>query len=359
VQTERKTVKLRDVAELAGVSEATASRVLGNSRPVGEQYRDRVLAAAAKLDYEPNPHARALAQARDASVGVVVHDVSDPYFSEIVRGALGAAEAGGRMVLICNTYRDPGREIAYIRHFRAQQVDALLLAGSGQLDRTVSAQIAAEILGFERAGGRVALIGRHQAAGDCVLPDNIDGGRQMADHLVQLGHDKIGVISGPEGLTTNFDRLVGFRSRLAELGAKLPEDHIVVGDFTRTGGESAAASLLQNAPDLSAIFALNDVMAIGVMSWLRRQGARVPRDVSVAGFDDIPVAEDMQPALTTVRVPMEEMGRRAFMVAVGAQTKGFHVEHLSTELVVRESTAPPGVRGRRRVAGSSGSVGHN
>src|SRR5271155_5825305 len=132
---DRKTPNLSDVARLAGVSTATASRVLAKSRPVRDEARRRVLESAATLDYSTNLHARALAQSRDASIGVVVHDVNDPYFSEIVRGVLEGAEASNQMVLISNTYRDIERELEYIRRFRAQRVKALVLAGSGRLDR--------------------------------------------------------------------------------------------------------------------------------------------------------------------------------------------------------------------------------
>jgi len=332
---------LSHVARLAGVSVATASRVLTGSRPVRPDLRDRVLESAAKLNYAPNPHARALAQSRDASVGVIVHDISDPYFSEIVRGALEQAQSTGRMLLICNTYRDIERELGYIRHFRAQRVDAVLLAGSGRVEREVGSRISAEVLGFERAGGRAALIGRHEATGDTVLPDNTDGARQMARHLVELGHRRIGVVTGPNILTTTDDRLQGFLEQLAELGVALPESHVCWGNFDRASGDAGAEELLERVPDLTAIFALNDVMAIGVLAALRRRGLRVPEDISVAGFDDIPFAQDLQPALTTVRVPMIELGRRAFSLAFDPRSAGFRLELLKTELVVRDSTAAP------------------
>lgn len=349
---------LREVARLAGVSESTASRVLSNSRPVGSALRERVLEAAVRLDYSPNPHARALASSRDSSVGVVVHDVTDPYFSEILRGALDAAEASERILLICNSYRDVERELAYIRHFRLQRVHALLLAGSGRLDREAGTQLTAEILAFERSGGRAALIGRHDAVGDSVRPDNVSGGRALARHLVSLGHRRIGVVAGPPLLTTTQDRLVGLRGELSELGVELDEDHIYPGNFTRASGEQAGHQLLAAEPKLTAIVALNDVMAIGVLAALRKDGRDVPADVSIAGFDDIPVARDLSPALTTVHVPMFELGRRAFELALGPIEAGFRVERLATELVVRESTARPRPARRRaaparRTAGSA------
>jgi LacI family transcriptional regulator len=327
-----------DVAHLAGVSTATASRVLGNSRPVGAELRQRVLDSAAKLGYAPNPHARALARSRDASVGVIVNDVSDPYFSEIIRGILDGAQAGGRMLLICNTYQDAERELAYIRHFRAQRVDALLLAASGRLDREFENKLSAEIIGFEQAGGRAVMIGRHEAAGDAVLPDNTHGARQMARHLVGLGHRKIGVIAGPSMLTTVDDRVSGFRQELSSLGVPLLDDQVCYGNFDRSQGEQATVRLLDAMPGLTAIFALNDVMAIGALAFLRHKGIRVPDEVSVAGFDDIPIVADLSPALTTIRVPMVDIGQRAYALALEPAPPNFRTVHLPTELIVREST---------------------
>lgn len=335
-----RTPTISDVARLARVSVATASRTLNGARPVGEALRDQVLAAARELDYTPNPHAKALAEASDASVGVIVHDVTDPYFSEIVRGMLQGSAQSERLVLICNTYRDRERELAYVAHFRAQRVKALVLAGSGLEDRDFGARMAAQIMAFEATGGRAALIGRHYAPGDAVIPDNVGGAREMARTLAHLGHRRIGVISGPGNLTTTHDRLAGFELGLQDSGLELAADAVVAGDFTRDGGERAIDQLLVRMPELTAVFAINDVMAIGALSGLRRSGRRIPSDVSVAGFDDIPIARDLMPSLTTVRVPMLEMGARALALALEPRDSGLRTEHLPTQLVLRDSTGP-------------------
>lgn len=329
---------ISDVARVAGVSVATASRTLSRTRPVAPHLRSRVLAAAAQLDYTPNPHARALARAHDATVGVIVHDVSDPYFSEIVGGILQATSDAGEMVLICNTYRDRERELAYVASFRARRTQALILAGSGLEDRDFGARMARQIVDFEAAGGRAALIGRHYAPGDTVLADNVSGATILARHLAGLGHRVIGVISGPPQLTTTQDRLAGFRMGLAEAGIALPSLQSVSGDFTREAGAQGAALLMQMVPRPTAIFALNDVMAMGALSLLRKSGLRVPEDVSLCGFDDIPLALDLWPPLTTVRVPMVEMGARALELAHLPRGSEIRVVHLPTELVVRAST---------------------
>jgi LacI family transcriptional regulator len=326
------------VAALAGVSEATASRALSRTRQVAPHLRAQVLAAVRQLGYSPNPHARALARARDATVGVVVHDVGDPYFTEIASGILQAASEAGQMVLICNTYRDHERELAYVASFRARRTEALILAGSGLEDRDFGSRMARQILDFESSGGRVALIGRHLAPGDTVMPDNLGGARALALALAELQHRVIGVISGPPQLTTTHDRLAGFQLGLQEAGRELPPERVVEGDFTREAGGRGAAQLLDRVPGLTAIFALNDVMAVGALSLLRERGIRVPEQVSLSGFDDVPFAKDLWPPLTSVRVPMVEMGARALALALQPRNTQIRVEHLPTEVVLRGST---------------------
>lgn len=333
---------LAEVAQSAGVSLATASRVLnGSTRGVTHTLRNRVLDAARELSYVPNAHAQALARSSTGIVGVLVHDVSDPYFSEIMRGIQRVASDAGRLVMICNSYRDPAKEVEYVRLLHAQRVDALILAGSGLDERSYSQNIAAQIAAFTNAGSRVAFIGRHHLPGDAVIPDNFGGARKVAHLLVELGHRRIGMVGGPPLITSSRDRLEGFRSGLRDHQLVLPPELIVDGDFSRDGGAQAASELIERHPDLTAIFALNDTMAIGVLAALRERGIAVPDDISVAGFDDIPLASDVTPALTTVSVPMVEMGARAMRLALDAHDSELRVEHLPTELVVRASTARP------------------
>lgn len=327
-----------DVARLAGTSQATVSRALRGARRVREELRLSVVQAAEALDYTPNPHAQALARSADAAIGVVVHDTGDPYFVEILRGILGPAREKGRMVMVCDTRRDPDLEFEYVRHFRTQRVQALLLAGSGFEDRQFGAQMTSEISSLERSGARIALIGRHHILGDSVVPDNEGGAYQMARALVDLGHSRIGIISGPPSLTTTQDRLGGIRRALDEAG--IQDELVRSGDFTRDRGARATEELLDADPGITAIFSLNDMMAIGALSVARARGLRVPEDISIAGFDDIPIAADLWPALSTVRVPMVEMGGRALELALGEHSSNVQIVRLPTELVMRQSTGP-------------------
>ena len=333
---------LRDVAERAGVSLATASRVLnGSNRVVNPELAARVGRAASELRYVSHGPAQALARATSSMVGLIVHEVDDPYFASIAAGAMRVATGHGLLTMLASTFRDARREVEYVQRFQAQRIRALLLTGSGrpgdrdELGRALSA--------FEDGGGRVAFVSEHDLPYDSVLPANAAGGAQVARHLHQLGHRSVGVVTGPPELTTVQDRLAGFRAAWAGLGGELPDDAVVQADFSRAGGWSATIGLFERHPGLTAVFALNDLMAAGVLTALRRDlGRRVPDDVSVAGFDDLWFAADLDPALTTVRLPLEEMGAQAMELVLTPRPDAPRRVHVPAELAVRDSTATPG-----------------
>ncbi|MFO7293176.1 MAG: LacI family DNA-binding transcriptional regulator [Actinomycetes bacterium] len=335
MQTRRTT--LADVARAAGVSKATASRVLGGSADrVSDELRERVLRAAADLDYVPNPHAQALARAVSPLVALIVHDVADPYFSEIARGVFHAAAESDRLVMICNTFRDPDRELAYLRTLRAQRVQAVLVAGTARSGFELGSEVAAELDLYRAEGGQVAVM----VAGHgypAAVPDDRGGGRQVGEHLLALGHRQTAVIAGPSGVGSVDERLAGFLDALVGSGA--PEPVVVHSDFTRRGGADAVDEILAARPGTTAIFAHNDLMAVGAIRRLAAAGRRVPDDVSVAGFDDMPLAEDLQPPLTTVRVPLAELGAEALRMALDG-APGDETRLFETTLVARGSTAP-------------------
>jgi LacI family transcriptional regulator len=333
-------VRLKDVAQHARVSVATASRVLsGHPVPVSAPRREAVLHAARSLHYVPNAHAQALARAGSAHIGAILHDVSDPYFSEILRGLGRAASDADRLVTVCNSYRDPERELAYVQLLRSQRVEAMILTGAGLDDRSYSERLAVQIGAYADAGGAAVFIGRHHVAGDAVLPDNLGGARDLARALVRLGHRRFAMISGPTLLTTTRDRIAGFAAGLAESGIRLDPPDVVPGDFTREGGITAMTQLLEGKTRATCVFALNDAMALGALRVLRARGVSVPEQVSVAGFDDIPGAIDSQPALSTVRIPMAELGRMAIELAFGARSGELRVLTVPADVVLRESTA--------------------
>ncbi|MER6947906.1 LacI family DNA-binding transcriptional regulator [Nonomuraea sp. NPDC000554] len=337
--TERTHVTLQDVATAAGVSLATASRVLNGTARVREDLRGRVEAAASRLAYTPNAHAQALARASNETVGVICHDVSDPYFSGIARGVMRAAADRDLLVMLASTFRDSAREIAYVSMLRAQRARAILLIGSGFEDRRWERAMDVELRPYLNAGGRVAVVSRHRSLRvDTVLPENREGAAALAGALLALGHRRFAILSGPARLSTVVDRVGGFRDALTAAGLEAAE--VVEGAFTREGGYEAARTLLARGLTATCLFATTDVMAVGALAALREHGLSVPGDVSLAGFDDIPVVRDLTPPLTTVALPLEQMGERVIALALrdGPRSRR-RIERVAGTVILRQSTA--------------------
>jgi LacI family transcriptional regulator len=336
-------LRLVDVAERAGVSLATASRALAGRDGVSEEVASHVRRISEELGYVANPYARTLAGGASSTVGLIVHQIDDPYFSEIAGGVIEVAAEQGLLVQISHSGRDPDHELRQLRHLIAQRVGIILIAGSGYNDPRVEAEARTELSAFERLGGRVAVIGRHALGVDAILPDNEAGGQALTTHLLELGHRRIAVAAGTPRLTTVADRLAGVSSALRRHGLSLDELPVVHSDFTRDGGRVAAEQILRDHPETTAIIALNDAMATGVLSALRAHGIPVPGRISVVGFDDVSVAGDLAPGLTTIRLPMTDMGRTALTLALKPRSARPRRRSTGYTLVVRGSTGP--VRG--------------
>ncbi|GLW99283.1 LacI family transcriptional regulator [Microtetraspora sp. NBRC 16547] len=333
-------LRLADVAERAGVSLATASRVLSGRGGVSEELAGRVRQVSHELGYVANPYARTLAGGTSPTVGLIVHQVDDPYFSEIAGGVIEVAAEKGLLVQISHSGRDPDYELRQLRHLIAQRVGIILIAGSGYDDPRVEAEARTELSAFQSLGGRVAVIGRHTLGVDAVLPDNEAGGRAVTAHLLELGHRRIAVAAGTPGLTTVTDRLAGVSSALRQHGLSLDDLPVVHSDFTRDGGRVTAEQILGDHPETTAIIALNDAMAIGVLSVLRAHRIPVPERMSVVGFDDVSVAADLAPSLTTIRLPMTDMGRMALTLALRPPSTRPRRRSTGHTLVVRDSSGP-------------------
>jgi LacI family transcriptional regulator len=333
--------RLVDVAEAAGVSLATASRALAGSERVNPELAARVREAAASLGYVPNAYARTLAGQTPPMVGLVVHDVTDPYFAEIAKGVLRVADEHDLMVLIHQSERRPELELARVRTLRNYRVASVVLTGSGYVDAAAEMEVAAELAAFQATGGRVAIVGRHHIPVDAVLPDNQPGGATAMRHLLDLGHRHIGVVAGTETLSTVADRLAGARDAMTAAGLRPQSLVIEFDEFSRDGGIAATHRLLSRAPDITAIMAVTDVMAIGVLEVLREHALAVPGHISVIGFDDISVAADLAPALTTIRLPMADMGATALEMTLREPTARPRRRRTGHELITRASTATP------------------
>jgi len=333
-------VTISDIARASGVSASTVSRVLNkrpSTIPISPQTRERVLAAVAELDYRPNLAARTLVSGRSEAVAVIVHDVADPYFSEIIRGIEDVAATRKYMVLVSSTDRDPEREGEYLLRMASFPTDGIILAAGGleneQLHRATRSLV--------EGGAVIVGIARHELPISTIDVGNQAGARQIVQHLLDLGHRRIAFLGGPNDLTTASDRLAGYRQALREAGLSA-EEVVIPGDFSREAAARAIPLILERRPRMTAIFAANDKMAIGCLAALRAAGIDVPGEMSVVGFGDVSAAQDTSPPLTTVTIPLREVGRLA-MEQVFRQLDGEPSATLSvpTSLAIRGSTAPP------------------
>jgi LacI family transcriptional regulator len=333
---------LSDVARQAEVSLTTASRALDpdNEHPVNVRTRARVQAAAVRLSYSPNPMARALRTKRVPTIAIVVHDVGDPYFSEVIRGATSAASARGFLTIVCSSDRDPMTELRYMGMLCLSRVSGVIFAGGGLEDAHYRRAMSGYMRSIADYGGAIVALEPRAERWPSEMPDNRTGARLVTEHLLALGHVAIAMIGGPEKLRTSREREFGYAEAMKAAGFK---PRIVPADFTTAGGALATARLLGDR-SLTAIFVASDTMALGALAELRRQGIRVPEDVSVAGFDDIPGLEFIHPNLTTIRVPMAELGAAGvarLLHQLNGNPPGARVRLHPVELVVRESTGKP------------------
>ncbi|MEU1790448.1 LacI family DNA-binding transcriptional regulator [Streptomyces sparsogenes] len=347
-------VTLADVAARARVSAATVSRVLSGNYPVAESTRARVLRAVDELEYVVNGPASALAAATSDLVGVLVNDIADPFFGIIagaVQSEMGAPAAGAepgrggeKLAVICNTGGSPERELTYLTLLQRQRAAAVVLTGGAVEHPDHMAAVAAKASRLAASGTRVVLCGRPPIDDAVTLTfDNRGGARRLTEHLLTLGHRRIGYVAGPAERTTTRDRLDGHRAALSAAGLGEGADRLTVhGLYDRSSGYDATLELLRRDDSLTAVVAANDTIALGVCAALRDQGLRIPEDVSVAGFDDLPFSADAVPALTTVRLPLHEAGARAGRLALGREPQPpGGVAMVRSELMARASTAPP------------------
>ena len=336
-------VTLQDVADHAGVSLTTASRVVNEgSRRVGPQLADRVNRAVADLGYTANLQARAVATGQSTMVGVVVHDLSDPYFSSIAAGLIEAAGARGLLVCMSSTSATEAAEREYVTLMHAQRARAVILIGSRSDDASARNALRAEIAAFTRSGGRAVCVGQDLLDVDTILPENVAGAEALARALVALGHRRFAVLAGPHGLLTARDRLEGFRAGLRSWSVELDPARVIHGAFTRDGGyEAMSAILAAGEPLPDCVFAVTDVMAVGALARLRAGGIEVPAGIAVAGFDDILTLRDVYPPLTTVRLPLTRMGEMAAELVLGDVVSDRpRVIPVPGEVILRDSTFP-------------------
>jgi LacI family transcriptional regulator len=333
-------VKLRDVATLAGVHPATASRALNPETRllVSEETANRVLAAAAKLGYQPNAVARSLRTRRSHTVGVLIPDLNNPLFPPIVRGLEDRLDASGYVALIGNTDGDDARERKVFEQMRARHVDGYVLATAHLRNPLLAETI--------RSGVPVVLMNR--IAEDYSLPavtvDNERGVKMVISHLLALGHRKIACIAGPQDVSTGLARYRGFQSAMAAADLEVPPGRVAFArSFSIEEGRRCAREILTAGDGITAVAAGNDMLAVGCYHALDQAGLSCPADVSVVGFNDMPFIDMLRPPLTTIAFSHYQVGTEAAQLLLdrlNGDNAAVKLLYLAPELVIRSSTAP-------------------
>ncbi|HEY3368114.1 MAG TPA: LacI family DNA-binding transcriptional regulator [Symbiobacteriaceae bacterium] len=327
---------IRDVAQAAGVGLATVSRVLNDSGYVRPETRERVLQACSDLGFVPSQLARSMVRRSTATIGLIVPDITNPFFPAITRGVEDAASEVGYTVFLCNTDNDPAMEALDVRKLRERRVDGIIFVGTTDRHELVTGLLAGEV--------PVVVTDRQldDLDVDSVLVNNSLGAQAAVRHLIDLGHRRIAHAAGHPATRTGQDRLAGYQQALQEASIPYDPSLVVFGEYTLESGYAAAQILLGRAPRPTAVFAGNDLMAIGMLRAATEAGIAVPDELSVVGFDDIQMAALIHPALTTVRQPAYDMGRRAMTMLHERITGGIPAagrRHIfQPELIVRRTT---------------------
>ncbi len=334
---------LEEVARLAGVSRSTVSRVINDHPSVRPETREQVWQAVRKSGYQPHAVARSLATNRTQIIGMVIPEAvttlfTDPFFPLLLRGATEACNAH-RYQLLLSLFDDPdGQEEMYQRVLRSGYLDGVILASASLSDPLIT----------DLLRDRIPFVSVGRPPNERVHyvdADNVAGGRMAVEHLIRLGHRRIATITGRLDMSAGQDRLEGYRQALKAHRIPVEEELIVEGDFTENSGMVAMQRLLPASPN--AVFIASDMMAIGALKALRQAGRQVPQDLALVGFDDLPIVSAIEPALTTVRQPIERMGSMAVEVLLGVLEGSSEEEApaqrivLPTELVVRASCGSP------------------
>ncbi|GAB2880917.1 LacI family DNA-binding transcriptional regulator [Streptomyces mayteni] len=332
---------IRDVAARAGVSVATVSRILSGTYPNAPTTRGRVMRAVRELDYVANPHARGLAGVRPRSVAVVVNSVTSPHYAHVAQGVQEEAARAGRLCIVGTTGGDAERELEMVHLMREEHVEAVILVGNVVADDAYRERMTDYARALALVGSRLVLCGRPPMGPEIpavvVEYDNTAGAHAATSHLLSAGHRRVLFLGRRPGYTTQESRLAGYRAALA--AHRVPHDPGLEADGTmeRHEGHRMMRERLDAGPrDFTAVLAVNDQIAAGARVVLRERGLRVPDDVSMVGFDDLPPAADID--LTTVHVPHRELGHTAVRLALDdtAPDTASHVV-LGTHIVVRDS----------------------
>lgn len=340
MSTKTEKVTIKEVATRAGVSTATVSHVLNNTRFVSEELRETVLKAIRETGYFRNEVARGLRRGATATIGLMIPDNSNPFFAEMARIIEDWGFSKGYSTILCNSSGNLEREVAYIDTLISKQIDGVIIIASHS-NYT-------HLMEFKKRKIPMILVDRDfpLILGDIILVDNDSGGYIATKYLIDLGHEKIACLTGPSDVTPSADRVKGYYRALKEAGIKIRNDYVITGDFELESGEYAMKKLLSLEDVPTALFACNDIMAIGALRHAKSANINVPVDISIIGFDDIQLDSIVSPSLSTVAQPIKEIATTASVMLIDKiQNNAEEIDGkriiLDTHLIIRDSCCPP------------------
>lgn len=326
-------ININDIARIAGVSVSTVSLVLNNKPGVSQETKIRVLGVVEKLNYVPSSIARSLVTKRTTSIGLIVPDISDIFYAQLGKIVQNAVSKKGYSMILCNSENNPEKETTYLNFLKDKRVDGIIIVPGLSINSTKVEQIDVPVVFVDRYIKGVDI--------NYVGVDNEKGGYEATKHLIKLGHERIGCICGPNGASSSTERIAGYKKALVEFGMKFDEILLRESDWTVEGGFYATKELLSLRASPTAIFAMSDTCAIGVFDALTRERLKIPEDIAVVGFDDIRFAPYLKVPLTTVRQPIEDLGKisaKLLLEKLSSKKKSSSQKVvLDTKLIVRES----------------------
>jgi len=330
-------VTIKDIAKLANVSITTVSRVINNkTEGVSEETRERILQLVKEHEYQPNAIARGLVTKKTKTLGLIIPDITNPFFPDIARGVEDSAHIYGYNVFLCNTDDNLDKESEYINALKEKYVDGIIFTSS-------SIPKQEHIKELIKSGIPIVIMDRRIESDDIygVFLDNYEGGYIATKHLIDLGHKKIGCITGPLYSKSARERLEGYKGCLNENGLEYDESIVFEGDYKINSGITGSEKLLNLNKKISAIFVCNDLMAYGSYKTIRSRGYKIPDDISIIGFDDIYLSQILEPQLTTIRQPAYDMGltaARMLIKLIEGEKLNRKIINFKPKLIIRQST---------------------
>ncbi len=336
-----KKVTIREVAKYAKVSVATVSRILNEvDYPISEEKKKAVHKAIKDLNYVPSISAQSLKSNKKYLLGLIVRDISDPYFAEIAKGVTETATDYGYLALVCNSKRQIETELTYYDTLRQHSVAGIIIAGGGYRDKTIQKDMKNRIDLANSLGIRTVALAPQGIDIQTFGVDNIEVGKKITNYLIDKNHSKIAFIGGDDHIIVNHQRMEGYLSAIKEHGIELTDQYVINDEFTWEGGYRSAEKILNNCPEITAICCANDNIAIGALRCIKDRGLKVPGNISLIGVGDLVLAEYTSPKLTTLKIPFMTLGKNSVEAFCSEQKDKFENQIIPTEIIERDSVRP-------------------